>query len=402
MTGAGEVDLVAVRAPRREAALAISRAWDEGDAVLVLDPAAPEAAVDRVIAAIAPTHLTAGTHRLALPGGIPVASGTRAVVATSGTTGTPKGVELTAEGATAIGHGWAGAIGHDPDDHWLVCVPLHHVAGLAILARARVTGAAVTVHDTFDLAAVASAPASIGATLVSLVPTMLGRMLDARAPLHEYRRVVTGGAPIPAALRRRAEDAGVAVVDAYGQSETWGGCVANGTPIPGAHVRLGPDDEIEIDGPMVMRDYRRDPEASRSAFTHDGWLRTGDVGRFSPDGRLEVIDRLRDLIITGGVNVSPVEVEHVLAEHPGVADLAVVGGPDPEWGERVVAHVVPRDRDTPPTLADLRAFARDRLPPAELPREVVLLDEVPRSPGGKILRRNLRADPRSSVAEHDT
>jgi acyl-CoA synthetase (AMP-forming)/AMP-acid ligase II len=140
------------------------------------------------------------------------------------------------------------------------------------------------------------------------------------------------------------------VYDAYGQSETWGGCVANGVPIPGARVRLGTADEIELAGPMVMRDYRRDPEASRTAFTTDGWLRSGDVGRFADDGRLEVVDRLRDLVITGGVNVSPVEVEQVLAEHPAIADVAVVGAPDDEWGERVVAHVVPRDASAPPTL----------------------------------------------------
>jgi len=226
-----------------------------------------------------------------------------------------------------------------------------------------------------------------------VVPTMLGRLLDAGAPMHEYRAVVTGGAPLPPALRARADALGVPVFDAYGQSETWGGCVANGVPIPGASVRLGAGDEIEIAGPMVMRDYRRDPEASRRAFTHDGWLRTGDVGRFTADGRLEVVDRLRDLVITGGVNVSPVEVEQVLGEHPEVADVAVVGAPDAEWGERVVAHVVPRDPGAPPTLDDLRAFARERLTAPKLPRELVLVTEVPRSTGGKILRRELRAAP---------
>ena len=120
-------------------------------------------------------------------------------------------------------------------------------------------------------------------------------------------------------------------------------------------MRLGEQDEIEIAGAMVMRDYRREPEASRRAFTHDGWLRTGDVGVLT-DGHLRVVDRLRDLVITGGVNVSPVEVEQVLALHPAVADCAVTGRPDPEWGERVVAHVVPRDASAPPTLDDLRAL----------------------------------------------
>lgn len=392
MAGPGEVDLLAIVAPRRRAADLVRDAWDAGQAVTVIDPAAPAAAVERVLATVAPTHLVDLDGRRPLPGGVPVPDGTAAVVVTSGTTGAPKGVELTVEGAITIGHGWAGAMGHRPTDHWLLTLPLHHVAGLAILARSRVTGADVTVTEGFDLDEVGGAPGRFGATLVSVVPTMLGRLLDAGAPMHEYRGVVTGGAPLPPALRARADACGVPVFDAYGQSETWGGCVANGRPIPGAAVRLGPADEIEISGKMVMRDYRRDPEASRRAFTHDGWLRTGDVGRFTPDERLEVIDRLRDLIITGGVNVSPVEVEQVLAEHPAVADVAVVGAPDDEWGERVVAHVVPADPADPPSLDDLRAFARERLTAPKLPRALVLVDAVPRSPGGKILRRTLRDD----------
>jgi O-succinylbenzoic acid--CoA ligase len=384
-----EAELVAVVAPRRTAAEVIRRTWDDGQAVVVLDPTAPRTVLDALVAQLAPTDVVVDGERHRRPGGVPVPEGTAAVVVTSGTTAHPKGVELTYDGIAAIGHGWAAAMGHDADDHWLVCVPLHHVAGLAILARASVTGAAVTVRDAFDLEDVATAPGSIGATLVSLVPTMLGRLLDAGAPLHEYRRIVTGGAPIPDALRARADAVGAAVVDAYGQSETWGGCVANGVPIPGARVRLGAQDEIEISGAMVMRDYRREPEASRRAFTHDGWLRTGDVGVLT-DGRLRVVDRLRDLVITGGVNVSPVEVEQVLALHPAVADCAVTGRPDAEWGERVVAHVVPRDPRRPPALDDLRAFARERLTAPKLPRELELVDEIPRSTGGKVLRRELR------------
>jgi acyl-CoA synthetase (AMP-forming)/AMP-acid ligase II len=207
---------------------------------------------------------------------------------------------------------------------------------------------------------------------------------------------------MPPGLRARAETAGVPVIDAYGQTETWGGCVADGVPIAGAHVRLGPADEIEVLGPMVMRDYRRDPEASRGAFTTDGWLRTGDVGRFAADGRLVVVDRLRDVVISGGVNVSPLEVEQALERHPLVADVAVTGSPDPEWGERVVAHVVPTDAARPPTLDELRAFARDRLAASKLPRELVLVAMVPRTPGGKVLRRELRATRAAAVPESST
>jgi len=390
MSTPGDVDLVAVVAPRRRAADLVRDAWDTGRAVTVLDPDAPPAVRARVLALVAPTHVAGPDGVHPHPDGVPVAPGTAAVVVTSGTTGTPKAVELTVAGAMAVGAGWSTVLGHEPADRWLLTLPLHHVAGLAVLARSRMTGADVVVHEHFDVDAVGLAPRRFGATLVSVVPTMLGRLVAAGAPMHEYRGVVTGGAPLPPALARQAQKLGVRVYDAYGQSETWGGCVANGTPIPGAAVRLGPADEIELQGPMVMRGYRRDPEATARAFTGDGWLRTGDVGRLDDAGRLHVVDRLRDLIISGGVNVSPVAVEQVLAGHPGVADVAVVGAPDPEWGERVVAHVVPVDPGAPPTVEDLRAFARAHLAAAHLPREVVYVPAVPRSPGGKILRRELR------------
>lgn len=390
MTTPGDVDLVAVLAPRRRAADLVRDAWDTGRAVTVLDPDAPPAVRARVLALVAPTHVAGPDGVHPHPDGVPVTPGTAAVVVTSGTTGTPKAVELTVAGAMAVGAGWSTVLGHEPADRWLLTLPLHHVAGLAVLARSRMTGADVVVHEHFDVDAVGLAPRRFGATLVSVVPTMLGRLIAAGVPVHEYRGVVTGGAPLPPALARQARELGVHVYDAYGQSETWGGCVANGVPIPGAAVRLGPADEIELRGPMVMRGYRRDPEATARAFTGDGWLRTGDVGRLDDAGRLHVVDRLRDLIISGGVNVSPVAVEQVLAGHPGVADVAVVGAPDPEWGERVVAHVVPVDPGAPPTVEDLRAFARAHLAAAHLPREVVYVPAVPRSPGGKILRRELR------------
>jgi acyl-CoA synthetase (AMP-forming)/AMP-acid ligase II len=155
-------------------------------------------------------------------------------------------------------------------------------------------------------------------------------------------------------------------------------------------VAVDPDGEILVRSPTIMRGYRLAPDETAAAFTAAGWFRTGDAGTLDGDGRLRVVDRLRDLVITGGVNVGPSEVEAVLAAHPGVADVCVTGAPDPEWGERVVANVVPADPGAPPSLAELRAFAADRLSAAKLPREVVLIAAVPRSPGGKPLRRLLR------------
>jgi O-succinylbenzoic acid--CoA ligase len=191
-------------------------------------------------------------------------------------------------------------------------------------------------------------------------------------------------------VRARAEEIGAPVTDTYGLSETWGGVVLDGRPIPGVEIRLGPDDEIEMRGPMIMRGYRDAPEATADVFTADGWFRTGDVGVIE-SGRVHVVDRARDLVITGGVNVSPTAVEAVLATHPLIEDVCVAGAPDAEWGERVVAYVVPTAPGDTPTLDDLRAFARDRLSAAQLPKQLVLLDAIPRTPGGKALRRELRA-----------
>jgi len=388
--------LTAVLLPRPEAARAAAERWDEGEAVCVLDPDAPAETTTRLLDQLAPTHVLDhdGRHRHA--GGRPVPEGTAAVVVTSGTTGTPKLVQLTEAGAASIGRGFGHALGVEPDDRALVCVPLHHVAGLAILARARVTGTPVIVHPSFDLSAVAAAPAEEGATLVSLVPTMLARLLAADAPLHAFRTLVLGGAPLPPALRERATARGARVVDAYGLSETWGGFVLDGKPLDDAEVVIDTNGEnsakpgeILVRGPMVMSGYRDDPDATAAAFT-DGWLRTGDLGTIDDDGTVRVVDRLKDIILTGGVNVSPTAVEAVLARAPGVRDVCVVGMPDPEWGERVVAFVVPVAADQPPTLDGLRAFAGEQLTRSQLPKEVVLVDAIPRTPGGKPLRRVLR------------
>jgi O-succinylbenzoic acid--CoA ligase len=252
---------------------------------------------------------------------------------------------------------------------------------------------AMTVHPSFELAAVAAAAGPAGeppCTLVSLVPTMLARLIDAGAPLRRFRRVLLGGAPTTPSLRQRAASAGVRINTTYGLSETCGGCVHDGEPLRGVELSFSAEGEILVRGAMVMRGYHRDAAATEGAFTPDGWLRTGDLGRLDADGRLRVIDRLKDLVITGGVKVSPAAVEGVLAEHPLVHDVGVVGQPDDEWGERVVACVVPRSPFERPTLEDLRRFAADRLTAPELPRQLRYVESVPRSSSGKVLRRELR------------
>jgi O-succinylbenzoic acid--CoA ligase len=352
-----------VRLPPIEAAEAVRRAWDAGEPVVVLDPRAPQREVNRILDRVRPDA--------------DVAPEVAAVAVTSGTTGEPKGVELTWDGLAASAAAVSAALGAGPDDRWLACLPLHYVAGLAVVGRAWAAGIPLTVLPGFDVGAVAAADAS----LVSLVPTMVRRLRQAGVDLGRFRRILLGGGPVA--------ERGDNIVATYGMTETWGGVVHDGHPLDGVDVATGGYDEILLRTPTIMRGYRLAPVETAAAFTAGGWFRTGDAGTVDSDGRLRVVDRLRDLIISGGVNVGPSEVEGVLARHPGVADVCVTGAPDPEWGERVVAHVVPVDPTDPPSLAGLRAFGAEELSAAKLPREVVLIAAVPRTAGGKPLRRLL-------------
>jgi O-succinylbenzoic acid--CoA ligase len=396
VSGADDIDVVAVIGAGAPLAGAARRAWDEGRAILPVNPAFTTAEITTLLERLRPTHVVTATGAdpdsspAPFPGGMPAPTGTAAVVVTSGTEGAPKGVELTRAGMEVMGRGYSAGLAAGPGDRWLACLPLHHVASLGALARSYVTGVPCTVHARFDVERVARSPRTEGTTIVSLVPTTIRRLLDAGAPLHEFRLVIAGGAPCPPALRARAEDTGVHVVDAYGLSETWGGFALDGIPIEGAEVRTAADGEILVRGLMVMRGYRLDPGRSQAAFDAEGWFRTGDIGTIDDDGRVHVTDRVKDLVISGGVNVSPTEVEAVLAQHPGVHDVSVVGVPDDEWGELVVAFVVPVPATPAPTLAELRDFARERLSGAKLPRAAHVVSEIPRTTSGKPLRRLLR------------
>ncbi len=399
----GALTAVALDGP--DAAAAIVAEWELGRAVLALDPRAPAPERRRILDTTRPTHLLGEWGVRALPGGTPVAADVAAVVATSGTSGEPKGVELTWSGLAASAESSRRALASDnrtghvsvgqdlpnrdqnAEGGWLCCLPLHGVGGLGVVARAWSTNGALEVVARFDPTVVAASTASF----VSLVPTTLQRCLDAGVDLSRFHSILAGGAPLDPPLRVRAEAVGAAVVATYGLTETWGGIVYDGRPLDGVEVRLGDGDEILVRGPMVMRGYRLRPEDTAATLSADGWLRTGDAGAWDGAGpNLRIVDRLRDMIVSGGVNVSPTEVESVLQGHPRVADVGVVGSADAEWGERVVAHVVATDPDDPPTLADLRTFAAEQLSTAKLPRQLVLVTEVPRSSGGKTLRRLIK------------
>jgi acyl-CoA synthetase (AMP-forming)/AMP-acid ligase II len=180
------------------------------------------------------------------------------------------------------------------------------------------------------------------------------------------------------------------VVTTYGLTETSGGVAYDGRPFPQTDVRFAADGGIELRGPTVMRGYRRDPQATAQVFTRDGWLRTGDLGALDDDGRIAIWGRADDLIRTGAEKVWPREVERALSDHPKVADVAVKGAADPQWGQHVTAFVVPARLDDPPSLHELQTHVEGRLARFKFPRELVLCDQIPRTASGKVRRRDLR------------
>ncbi|WP_093170111.1 AMP-binding protein [Sinosporangium album] len=358
----------------------------EGPAVLPLSPALPAAALRETLAALRPTHVATedGVRRHA--GGAGARDGTAVVIATSGSTGTPKGVELRASALHASADASLRRLGAGPGERWLCCLPPSHVSGLQVLVRSLRAGTDPIVHERFDAARVARS----GAAHVSLVPTQLRRLLDLGADLSAFRTILLGGAAAPPGLLDAARTRGARVVTTYGMSETSGGCVYDGLPLSGVGLRIGADGRIMLSGPTLFSGYRAAPGAHASPVS-GGWFRTSDLGELV-DGRLRVLGRADDVINTGGEKVVAARVGEVLARHPSVAEVAVVGRPDAEWGERVVAVVVPAGES--PTLAALRDHARAELPSHALPRELVLTAALPLLPNGKTDLAALRRTPR--------
>ena len=365
--------LIALRLEGGDMAEAIARAWAEGDAVLPLSPSLPEGSLRPLLERLRPAVLVSASNRLELPDPEPVAREVAAVVPTSGSTGAPKGVELAHAALRASAEMVSARLEIEPDDRWLACVPLYGIAGLAILVRSAVIGAEPVIHSRFTVAEVAG---ERDANLVSLVPTMLVRLMDAGVDLTRWRRVLVGGGALRPGVLDRARAAGVPVVTTYGMTETCGGCVLDGRPLGGVDVALGPGGGISIGGPMLMRAYRGDPELT-TATLKGGRLCTADIGRWDEKGRLEIVGRADDAIITGGAKVWPAPVEERLIEHPLVAEAAVVGEPHPEWGQQVVALIVPVDRSSPPGLTELRAWVADTLERYNAPMSIEILPSLP-------------------------
>jgi O-succinylbenzoic acid--CoA ligase len=314
------------------------------------------------------------------------------VVSTSGTTGVPKGAMLTASALTASAeatHRRLGGAGR-----WLLALPAYHIAGLQVLVRSVVADTApVTVSAGFDGAELASAVVSLGSgrRYASLVAAQLDKALRdpaATKALASLDAVLIGGGPMPSGVAERASAAGISVVRTYGMSETAGGCVYDGVPLGGARMRID-DGRVVLGGATLAKGYRNPVEPD--PFAEPGWFRTDDIGAIDDSGALRVLGRVDDAISTGGLTVLPQLAEAALATHPAVADCAVFGVADERLGQRVVAAVVVNTGCAAPTLAELRAHVASTLSSTAAPREVHIVDELPRRGIGKVDRRELAA-----------
>ncbi len=382
--------------PRREQVVLFHALMKVGATLLPLSPRLTEAERAAIVAAEEPTvdlddagELTQTEADLPLLGENDM-DDVCARVLTSGSSGLPKPVGLTYGNFlwSAVGSGFN--IGVDPADRWLCCLPLSHISGLGIVMRSVIYGTTAVLHDGFDVDRAAAALEEDGITIVSVVTTMLTRLLDAGADLSKPRAILVGGGPVPEEPLQEAIAKGATVVQTYGLTETCSQVTtlapedasrklgSAGRPLLTTHLRIV-DGEILVQGPTVAPG-RADAE---------GWLHTGDLGHIDEEGFLYVKDRIDDLIVSGGENVVPAEVEEVLLRHPEVADAAVVGREDPEWQQAVTAVVV-LESGSDVTPDDLRRHCGESLAGFKVPKRVELAAALPRTPSGKLMRRALR------------
>jgi o-succinylbenzoate---CoA ligase len=366
--------------PRREQVVLVHALMKVGAVLLPLSPRLTPAERAAVIAAEEPTvdlsdpgELTQTEADLPLLGEHDMDAPCCRVL-TSGSSGTPDPVELTYGNFlwSAVGSGFN--IGVEPTDRWLCCLPLSHISGLSIAMRSVIYGTTAVLHDGFDVDRVAAALQDERISVVSLVTTMLTRLLEAGADLSGPRAILIGGGPVPEEPLEEAVARGATVVQTYGLTEACSQVTTLGAPLFCTRVRMASDGEILVSGPTVA------PSAGPV-------LATGDLGEWRPDRALRIAGRKADTIVSGGENVTPAEVEAVLEAHPDVVEAAVHGRTHPEWGEAVVATVV---ADPDLEADELRAWCAARLATFKVPKEIAFTVALPRTPSGKVARKDLR------------
>lgn len=334
---------------------------------------------------------------------------THSIMYTSGTTGYPKGVILT------YGNHWWSAsgsvlnLGLQMDDRWLLCVPLFHMSGLSILMRSVIYGIAVVLQEQFDPEEANQSIMNDGVTLMSVVTVMLSRMIEVLGTNSypaAFRCMLLGGGPAPQSLLETCKAKGIPVFQTYGLTETASQIVtlspeeslrklgSAGKPLFPAELRIQEgkrickakeEGEIVVRGPNVTQGYWKKPEATQQVI-QDGWLHTGDIGYMDEEGFLYVLDRRKDLFISGGENVYPAEVEAVLLAHPAVAEAGVTGWKSEEWGHVPIGFVKVKKKVT---AEELIHHCRSRLAPYKVPVRMMMVDELPRNAAGKLLRHRL-------------
>ncbi|EOR71480.1 ortho-succinylbenzoate-CoA synthetase [Thermobifida fusca TM51] len=369
-------------AAERLAELVDAAVAGHGPALLPIPGDVPDSHLRRLVETLRPTSMRTPQGVVALADGVPVADDVAVVVSTSGSTGQPKGVELSADALLVSARASTARIGAQQGEPWLCVLPTAHIAGLQVLLRARLLDAPVLFRP-FTVEAVQAAARQ--RPHVSLVPTQLRRLLAAGVDLSQFRTILLGGAAADPGLLAEARRAGGRIVTTYGMSETCGGCVYDGLPLDGVAVDVDAEGRILLAGPVLYRGYRLRPDltaAHRAERAGRHWFRTSDLGVVD-DGRLRVRGRADDVINTGGHKVVAGEVAALLTRLDTVADAVVVGRPDPEWGQRVTAVVVPADPTHPPTLAEIREWVSAHLPRYAAPRELDLRAELPLLPSGK-------------------
>jgi O-succinylbenzoic acid--CoA ligase len=347
----------------------VQRVWSNGDAVLPIDQRLPQHGKKLLLDAMSPSEIIdASFDSSALPDGRPMQDGEALVIASSGSTGSPKGIIHTHSSILAGAQASASRLQLTASDHWLVCIPVSHVGGFSVISRAMHTGAALSLHPNFDVTAVRQA-AENGATHTSLVATALSR-IDTSL----FKTILLGGSSAPANLPNN-------VITTYGMTETGGGVVYNGEPLSNVEIKIE-EGEIYLRCPMLTCGYRNDQTLSLK----DGWYATGDMGEIN-NGKLSVHGRKTDMIITGGENVWPSAVEASLSSHPMINQVVVRGTPDTNWGQRVVAYVVLNgslNTSEESLLSNLREHVKHTLPAFCAPQQLIVLNQIPRTSLGKV------------------